>query len=157
MSESEIEQDTAAPSGWLARLAFKWQKTPGVWLGGRPANPPVDFATVNADRVAWVESRARLPYVVALGYLGLGEAVYLVALPHSTWYARLQRNPNVRLRIRKSIYAMRASVVEDEEELRGMIELYNEKYEEWIEEYYDSPYTIENIRSRVVPLCLTPR
>ena len=37
------------------------------------------------------------------------------------------------------------------------IELYNKKYEDLIDNYYGSPYTIDNIRKRVVPLRLTPR
>jgi len=157
MSKDHVQYDTAPPPDWLARLAFNWQKTPGVWLGGRPAEPPADFASVDVDRVAWVESRARLPYVVALGYLGLGKAVYLVAQPHATWYARLRRNPDVRLRILNSVYAMHASVVEDDAELGRMLELYNQKYEDWIDEFYGSPYAIDNVRERVVPLRLTPR
>ena len=152
MPESDVRYDTAPPG-----LRFTWQKTPGFWLGGRAANPPDDFASVDADRVAWVETRARLPYVVALGYLGLGQAVYLVALPRSRWYARLQRNPDVRLRIRDSVYRMRASVVEDDEELQRLIERYNVKYRDLIAEYYNSPYSLKNIRRRVVPVRLTPR
>ena len=158
MSENDAQLDTSSPPGWAARLAFNWQKTPGFRPGGRLADPPADFASVDADPVAWIESRATLPYVIALGYLGLGEAVYVVALPHSTWFARLQRNPNVRLRIGKSVYAMHAIPVEDDEELRRMLERYNAKYVDWIAQYYgDSPYTIENVRNRVVPLRLAKR
>ena len=94
---------------------------------------------------------------MALGYLGLGRAVYLMALPRSRWYARLQRNPDVRLRIRDSVYRMRASVVEDGEELQRLIERYNVKYRDLIAEFYNSPYSVENIRRRVVPVRLTPR
>lgn len=148
-------------SSWLRdlppRIAFFWQKTPGIRLGGQLAEPPADFASIDAEPVCWVETQARLPYVVAVGYLGRGRAVYMVAKPLSTWLARVRGNPDVRLRIGSSVYLMRASVLDEREELGRFLADYNEKYTEWIAEYYGFALTVDNVHDVLVPLRLEPR
>lgn len=106
--------------------------------------------------MCWVETHARLPYVVAVGYLGRGRAVYLVAKPLSTWLDRVRRNPDVRLRIGSSVYLMRASVLEEREERARFLADYNVKYEEWIAEYYGFALTPDNVQELLVPLRLEP-
>ena len=139
------------------RIAFFWQKTPGIRLGGQPEEPPADFASIDADPVSWVETRGKLPYVVAVGYLARGRAVYMVAKPLSTWLARVRGNPEVRLRIGDSVFLMRASVLDKSEELERFLVDYNVKYKDWIAEYYGYALTPDNVHEILVPLRLEPR
>jgi hypothetical protein len=134
---------------WLAALAASLvgceprDATPGLRMGGSPADIPADFGFVRDYDEMYIETRfSVLPYVVNLWGVGSGDHMYMWCTPDQYWCSNVIKKPDVRVRVGDSVYEMRATSVTDGPHFAEAIRLYMEKYGEQLEEF-DEPLTPE--------------
>ena len=103
---------------------------PGGELAGEIHVVPDDWAAVHEVDTVQVETRPDAPYSINIWAVGLGKNFYIAsgAGGESKWVEHLAMNSNVRLRIGKSIYELRAVRVDDQTELGQVRVRYIEKY-----------------------------
>jgi hypothetical protein len=98
---------------------------PGGALSGEPGGPVEDWSFANAHARIAVESRAGwLPYSISTGWFLAHEGRLYLVLPSlfgDGLQRRLARDPAVRVRLGERVHAARATRVEDESELAGML------------------------------------
>lgn len=150
-----IPMGCGPPTSAISRF---WEKTPGLWLGGRSAPEPERWESVNRFQTAKIETYfSFVPYVVTVGYVGTDLGLYVMAQPSSVWLGRLNLNPDVRVRIGELTYLLKAQILEDPQELRLALSAYNQKYNEWIQKYYGFGLTPENLHEYLIPIRLDDR
>ena len=104
---------------------------PGGALEGTLAEAPADWSTVADEETVQLETRPEDPYSVNLWGLPLADGYYLAAGrgPDATWVKHIQADPNVRLRIRDTVYELRAERIEDEKALELFSHALKDKYD----------------------------
>lgn len=107
---------------------------PGGELSGEVSAVPTDWAFADSVDTVQLETRPEDPYSVNIWGLGLGDRFYVASGGDSTWAGHIDENPDVRLRIGKAIYPLRAVRVEDQSTYAAFKEAVEEKYEREITE-----------------------
>lgn len=119
---------------------------PGRTLSGEVSDPPQDWSGYNDTEVIQLETSG--PYSVNIWGVVSGNHYYVASAggAEARWAQRIERSPDVRLRIEDELFELRAITVTDEDELETVAEAFNDKYDLDAEE--DFP---EVIVYRLVP------
>ena len=90
----------------------------GGALAGSVAPVPADWTAVGDYGTAQLETNPENPYSVNLAYTRMDDVLYLNAGDTETqWVKNMNANPDVRLRIDGTIYALRAERVTETDEI----------------------------------------
>lgn len=102
---------------------------PGGALAGEVNTPPDDWAMIEKIETVQLETNPDDPYSVNLWVVSLDNGLYIAAGGGETrWSKQISIDPEVRLRINHKIYELRASSVDDNEELEEVRRAYVDKY-----------------------------
>lgn len=102
---------------------------PGGALAGEVTTPPDDWAMIEEIETVQLETNPDDPYSVNLWVVSLDSGLYIAAGGGETrWSKQITIDPEVRLRINHKIYELRASSVDDNEELEEVRRAYVDKY-----------------------------
>ena len=149
---------TALLVGAAAISCMPGQRMAGTRIGGTAAPIPASWDAVDNHQEAMLRTHwILLPYVVRVGYVGVGSRLYVMGLADSRWLAQVRRNPDIELRVGDARYALRAIEVEDPAEIDALLTHYNEKYLLWLDRFFGSPLTTENQFQGLIPVRLDPR
>lgn len=116
----------------FAALACEpWGPLPGGRLSGEVAAAPADWSFSDEEEVVQLETRPSDPYSVNLWGVGVGSHFFIAAGEgeKADWAHYLVDDPNVRLRVGKTIYELRAVRVEDQAEIDLLLQGLKRKYE----------------------------
>ncbi len=106
-----------------------WVMSGGA-LSGEPTAPPADWTEVAREKTVQVETRPADPYSINIWGVGVGADFYIAAASETNrWVVYLAEDPNVRLRIGKALYDLRAVRVTDAAELARVQRAYETKYD----------------------------
>jgi len=102
---------------------------PGGELSGNVATYPSSWSALNASEVVQLEVNG--PYSVNIWGGGVDRGYYVAAGKgsESKWTRKIAQNSAVRLRIAETIYELTAIKVDDDDELKTVLEAYRTKYE----------------------------
>ena len=102
----------------------------GGKLSGSAAPAPADWTTFAAVPTVQLETRPGSPYSVNIWGVANGAKYYVAAGSggKTKWTAFIAADPNVRLRIDKNIYELKAVRVNDATEKKHVGDLYTAKY-----------------------------
>ena len=102
----------------------------GGTLSGTVTPAPADWTALAAAPTVQLEMRPRNPYSVNIWGVADGANYYVAAGRggKSKWTAFIAADPNVRLRIEKNIYELKAVRIEDAAQQKRIGELYTAKY-----------------------------
>tara|TARA_B100000497_G_scaffold72864_1_gene81786 strand:- start:2288 stop:2734 length:447 start_codon:yes stop_codon:yes gene_type:complete len=102
---------------------------PGGGLSGNVATYPSSWSALNASEVVQLEVNG--PYSVNIWGVGVDRGYYVAAGKgsESKWTRKIAQNSAVRLRIAETIYELTAIKVDDDDELKTVLEAYRTKYE----------------------------
>ena len=102
---------------------------PGGALAGEVNTLPDDWAMVEEIETVQLETNPDDPYSVNLWVVSLDSGLYIAAGGGETrWSKQISIDPEVRLRINHKIYELRASSVDNNEELEEVRRAYLDKY-----------------------------
>ncbi len=102
---------------------------PGGALAGDVNTLPDDWAMVEEIETVQLETNPDDPYSVNLWVVSLDSGLYIAAGGGETrWSEQISIDPEVRLRINHKIYELRASSVDNDEELEQVRRAYVDKY-----------------------------
>ncbi len=102
---------------------------PGGALAGEVNTLPDDWAMVEDIETVQLETNPDDPYSVNLWVVSLDSGLYIAAGGGETrWSKQISIDSNVRLRINHKIYELRASSVDNNEELEEVRRAYLDKY-----------------------------
>ena len=102
---------------------------PGGALAGEVNTLPDDWAMVEEIETVQLETNPDDPYSVNLWVVSLDSGLYIAAGGGETrWSKQISIDPKVRLRINHKIYELRASSVDNNEELEEVRRAYLDKY-----------------------------
>lgn len=102
---------------------------PGGALAGEVNTLPDDWAMVEEIETVQLETNPDDPYSVNLWVVSLDSGLYIAAGGGETrWSKQISIDPEVRLRINHKIYELRASSVDNNEELEEVRRAYVDKY-----------------------------
>ena len=102
---------------------------PGGALAGDLNTLPDDWAMVEEIETVQLETNPDDPYSVNLWVVSLDSGLYIAAGGGETrWSKQISIDPEVRLRINHKIYELRASSVDNNEELEEVRRAYVDKY-----------------------------
>ncbi len=102
---------------------------PGGALAGEVNTLPDDWAMVEDIETVQLETNPDDPYSVNLWVVSLDSGLYIAAGGGETrWSKQISIDPEVRLRINHKIYELRASSVDNNEELEEVRRAYLDKY-----------------------------
>ena len=120
---------------------------PGLAIGGEEQPAPEDFAFVQDHDLITVRTLfgGWLPQVHTIWGVGVGDAIYAVAVPGASWRARLYDDPDVLLRVGINYYSLTATAVNDAENTQAVFDAYMDKYGPQLEEIVGHPPTIEDV------------
>jgi len=110
----------------------------GGELSGEVAPPPEDWSELEDEETFQLETRPEDPYSVNVWAVGIEDDVYVGTGPEGTrWSQYVQEQPQVRLRVGETLYALEAVPVTDPVERRQVAEAYADKYamdqdENWV-------------------------
>jgi len=103
---------------------------PGKTLEGQIVAAPGDWSFTDAVSTVQLETLPADPYSVNIWVIALGEHLYVHAgANRSEWVENMEADPNVRIRVDESIYELRASRVETQEEFDRFSDAYEKKYD----------------------------
>jgi len=103
---------------------------PGSALEGATVAAPGDWSFTDAVSTVQLETLPADPYSVNIWVIALGEHLYVHAgANRSEWVENMEADPNVRIRVDESIYELRASRVETQEEFDRFSDAYEKKYD----------------------------
>jgi hypothetical protein len=124
---------------------------PGLNIGGEEQPAPDDFAFVQDHDLIMVRTLLGgwLPQVHYIWGVGVGDAVYAVAVPDASWRARLHDDPDVLLRVGDNYYELTTATVSDAAETQAVFEAYMAKYGPQLEEIIGHPPTVEDVSDLV--------
>ena len=139
-------------SHWLTRLIAialvgcgPMDETPGLRLGGTETDPPASFEFLSEhDVIQLAAEGAVLPRVVNIWGVGLGDSIFVWTSPETGWGQRIEKRPDVRVRVGDSAYPMRAARVEDDAARERVYGAFMAKYGEELKEMYGRAPTIED-------------
>lgn len=101
----------------------------GGALEGSTARRPDSWTFTDAVKIVQLETRPADPYSVNVWVVAIGDDLYVHAgAKRSQWVENLEADPNVRLRVSGSIYALVASRVEAQQEFDRFSDAYERKY-----------------------------
>ena len=131
MTDRQIESITLAAVAAIMVLVYvfvtPWNRIAGVRIGGVPTPPPVDWRTVDDQRVIQLKTGGFPPFVVNVVYAGAEDGVITATRPDGGYWARQARaNPDGWLRIGDATYAMRATEILGDDRL-PLLEAYGGK------------------------------
>ena len=120
--------------------------TPGMRLGGSAAAAPNSFVFVQETEVIQLEVRGMLfPRVMNVWTVGFDDAMYVWSLLGSRWSQRIDERPDeVRVRVGKQVYEVRATLVEDAKEKERVAQAYQPKYADSLFEYFGRATTVDD-------------
>jgi hypothetical protein len=102
---------------------------PGKALEGSTVAAPESWSFTDAVDTVQLETLPGEPYSVNIWVIALDENLYVHAgANRSTWVENMEADPNVRLRVKDSIYELLASRVEDQGEFDRFSDAYEQKY-----------------------------
>jgi len=102
---------------------------PGGALEGKPAAVPESWAFTDAVETVQLETRPADPYSVNIWVIAMDPNLYVHAgANRSAWVEHIEADPNVRLRVDDSIYALQAARVEGQDEFDRFSDAYEKKY-----------------------------
>ena len=102
---------------------------PGGRLEGATAPTPNDWSFSDEVATVQLETRPEDPYSVNLWAVGMGPLLYVHAgANRSRWVEHLEVNPDVRVRVEDSLYELRASRVDGQQEFTRFSDAYEAKY-----------------------------
>jgi hypothetical protein len=102
---------------------------PGKALEGSTIAAPESWSFTDAVDTVQLETLPGEPYSVNIWVIALDENLYVHAgANRSTWVENMEADPNVRLRVKDSIYELLASRVEDQGEFDRFSDAYEQKY-----------------------------
>jgi hypothetical protein len=102
---------------------------PGGQLEGTSSPTPDDWSLLREIDTVQLETRPEDPYSVNVWAIGMGPRVYLHAgANRSTWVEHMEENTAVRLLAEGSLYDMRATRVEGQDEFDRFSDVYEAKY-----------------------------
>jgi hypothetical protein len=118
-------------------------ETPGLRLGGAETEPPASFEFVSEHAVIQLAAQgAVLPRVVNIWGVGLGDSIFVWTGPETGWGQRVEKRPDVRVRVGESAYPLRAARVDDAAERERVYDAFMAKYGEELKEMYGRAPTI---------------
>ena len=101
----------------------------GGQLTGEITRVPSDWGALAQEEVVQLETNPEAPYSVNLWVIGMGNILYVHAgANRATWVEHIEVNPNVRLKIKESIYELSAVRVKTAEEFTRFSDAYEGKY-----------------------------
>jgi hypothetical protein len=102
---------------------------PGGALEGPTLPAPESWSFTDAVKTVQLETRPADPYSVNIWVVAVGESLYVHAgANRSAWVENLEADPNARLRVNDSIYALAAARVADQAEFDRFSDAYERKY-----------------------------
>lgn len=118
---------------------------PGVVLGGETQSAPDDFANVQQHDLIQIETQmaGMIPQVHNIWGVGIGDAVFAIGEPGSGWRARLDEDPNTRVRVGDAVYELTAAPIKEEEK-QPALDAYVAKYGPQIPEAVGRDLTLED-------------
>lgn len=123
----------------FADLAYKMERWPGQRLGGTEQPVPSDFDFVNRwehDLVQLKVSGDLLPHVVTIWAVAMDDSVYLWTASQTGWNQRIEKRPDVWLRVGDDVYALNATLVEVPEQRQRVFEAFMAKYDKGIRKIF---------------------
>ena len=111
----------------------------GGELTGEVADPPVDWTEVSDEEIIQLETQPDDPYSVNIWMVGVGPDLYVATGDDPTnWTEHIDKDADVRVRIRGVIYELEATRVDDVEEKTRIGMEYARKYDvddddNWVE------------------------
>ncbi len=124
---------------------------PGGRLSGDVATgPPANWSFADEEMTVQLETRPSAPYSVNLWGVSFGDRFYLASGRggEATWIEHIAEDPNVRLRVGRTIYELRA--------VRVSNETHSERFLEALKRKYDWEPSVRE-RDRAWLFCLDPR
>lgn len=113
---------TGLAGSWLVACGGPMGMIPGGALRGQlQAEPVQDWSFVDA-RFVDLEVRPSDPYSVELNYILRDGRLYIDPKEGRRWLEYIRQDPRVRVRFDGKVYAARAVLVEDPDELAGLPE-----------------------------------
>jgi hypothetical protein len=110
--------------GWGPFLVF-----PGGQLTGTVAEVPADWTFMSEVGTVELETRPDDPYSVNIWATGIADTLYIHAgANRARWVEQIEANPNVRVRIGRKIYLLKATRVREAAEFARFVIAYTEKY-----------------------------
>jgi hypothetical protein len=102
---------------------------PGGALEGPTAPAPESWSFTDGVKTVQLETRPADPYSVNVWVIALGEHLYVHAgTRRNAWVENLESDPNARLRVGGSLYALVAARVDDQAEFDRFADAYERKY-----------------------------
>lgn len=102
---------------------------PGGKLDGGEKPSPASWSFIEEIDTVQLETRPSDPYSVNVWAVGIGPLLYVHAgASRSTWVENMEVDPDVRVRVGDSLYELRASRVETQEEFDRFSDVYERKY-----------------------------
>lgn len=103
---------------------------PGGQLSGQIEPMPADWGFSDTVKTVQLETRPSDPYSVNIWGVGVGKRFYVAAGdPESRWAAHIAENPDVRLRVDRSLYELRAERSDDPAEREAFLAAVQRKYD----------------------------
>ena len=119
----------------FADLAYKMERWPGQRIGGTEQPAPADFDFVNQsahDLVQLKVSGDILPHVVNLWAVGMGDSIYLWTNSSTGWGQRIDKRPDVWVRVGDDVYALSSTRITDPAERQLVFVAFMAKYDKGI-------------------------
>ncbi len=102
---------------------------PGGKLDGTTAPAPNDWSFSDKVKTVQIETRLEDPYSVNIWAVGMGPFLYVHAgTNRSRWVENMEADSDVRVRFKSTLYDVRASRVEGQDEFTQFSDAYEEKY-----------------------------
>ena len=105
---------------------------PGGHLSGSVASsPPSNWAFTDDVENVQLETRPDDPYSVNVWGVGIGDAFYVASGEgeDSKWATNIETNPDVRLRVGDTVYELRATRVDGDEDRETFLNALQRKYD----------------------------
>ena len=119
---------TAATAA-LAGCGGPFVLLPGGALDGETVATPDSWSFTDDVKTVQLETRPADPYSVNIWATAAGDGLYVHAgANRATWVENMEADPNVRLQVEDSIYELRASRVEGQDEFDRFSDAYEKKY-----------------------------
>mgnify|MGYP001323036608 CR=1 FL=1 len=102
----------------------------GHTLAGEPTPPPADWTSVAGAETVQLQTRQDDPYSVNIWGVAIGPDFYVASArgANASWVGHIASSPDVKLRIGKALYDLRAVRVSDTGELARVSAAYAAKY-----------------------------